>query len=252
MDWSWSWSFWRSSSEMVAKAALPCCAPSLMGVVGADLFFCRECSSSMVFAFTGGALSSWQIPFSGFSLPCVWIFGSPLENVAAHQETRRMGDEHDGSSEGLRESFKQRRRGACARDSGEGEASILPWYVDPGFVCVDNVLGGFRVADLMQPLGLQIVLFPMRSMKLFIWFSIIGATNLLRTAIRFLAARFVWRVSTYEHDKGVAITCYVALHPNLRGVTGKYFDEELLIRLWDLSEKMLKSMSKEHSSQEDK
>ncbi|KAG6517598.1 hypothetical protein ZIOFF_020994 [Zingiber officinale] len=38
-------------------------------VLGADLFFCRECSSSMVFAFTGGALSSWQIPFSGFSLP---------------------------------------------------------------------------------------------------------------------------------------------------------------------------------------
>ncbi|KAG6518444.1 hypothetical protein ZIOFF_021919 [Zingiber officinale] len=57
MDWSWS--FWRSSSEMVAKAALPCCAPSLMGVVSADLFFCRECSSSMVFAFTNSALSSW-------------------------------------------------------------------------------------------------------------------------------------------------------------------------------------------------
>ncbi|KAG6506613.1 hypothetical protein ZIOFF_031940 [Zingiber officinale] len=231
MDWSWSWSFWRSSSEMVAKAALPCCAPSLMGVVGADLFFCRECSSSMVFAFTGGALSSWQIPFSSFSLPCVWIFGSPLENAAAHQETRRMGDEHDDSSEGLRESFKQRRRGACAHDSGEGEASILPWYVDPGFVCVDNVLGGFRVADLMQVNDFRCS---------------------VETAIRFLAARFVWRVSTYEHDKGVAITCYVALHPNLRGVTGKYFDEELLIRLWDLSEKMLKSMSKEHSSQEDK
>ncbi|KAG6505258.1 uncharacterized protein LOC121985955 [Zingiber officinale] len=30
---------------------------------------------------------------------------------------------------------------------------------------------------------------------------------------------------------GAAITCYVALHPNLRGVTGKYFDEELSRRL---------------------
>ncbi|KAG6522616.1 hypothetical protein ZIOFF_019761 [Zingiber officinale] len=28
-----------------------------------------------------------------------------------------------------------------------------------------------------------------------------------------------------------AITCYVALHPNLRGITGKYFDEELSRRL---------------------
>ncbi|XP_042390903.1 short-chain dehydrogenase TIC 32, chloroplastic-like [Zingiber officinale] len=30
---------------------------------------------------------------------------------------------------------------------------------------------------------------------------------------------------------GAATTCYVALHPNLRGVTGKYFDEELSRRL---------------------
>ncbi|XP_042472708.1 short-chain dehydrogenase TIC 32, chloroplastic-like [Zingiber officinale] len=52
--------------------------------------------------------------------------------------------------------------------------------------------------------------------------------------------------------QGVATTCYVALHSNLRGVTGKYFDEELSRRLWDLSEKMLKPMSKEHSSQENK
>ncbi|KAG6526256.1 hypothetical protein ZIOFF_016238 [Zingiber officinale] len=39
---------------------------------------------------------------------------------------------------------------------------------------------------------------------------------------------------------GAATTCYVALHPNLRSVTGKYFDEELSRRLWDLSEKMVK------------
>ncbi|XP_042455058.1 uncharacterized protein LOC122039544 [Zingiber officinale] len=35
-------------------------------------------------------------------------------------------------------------------------------------------------------------------------------------------------------------TCYVELHPKLMGVTGKYFDEELSRRLWDLSEKMVK------------
>lgn len=46
----------------------------------------------------------------------------------------------------------------------------------------------------------------------------------------------------------------MALHPNLRGVTGKYFDdcneedttaqakdEELARKLWDLSEKMVKA-----------
>ncbi|XP_042414703.1 uncharacterized protein LOC122003708 [Zingiber officinale] len=40
---------------------------------------------------------------------------------------------------------------------------------------------------------------------------------------------------------GAATTCYVALHPNLRSVTGKYFDEELSRRLWYLSEKMVKA-----------
>lgn len=49
-------------------------------------------------------------------------------------------------------------------------------------------------------------------------------------------------------------TCYVALHPYLRGVTGDYFDdcneedtsahgedEDLAKKLWDLSEKMVKA-----------
>ncbi|KAG6466558.1 uncharacterized protein LOC122036115 isoform X2 [Zingiber officinale] len=40
---------------------------------------------------------------------------------------------------------------------------------------------------------------------------------------------------------GAATTCYVALHPNLRSVTGKYFDEELSRRLWYLNEKMIKA-----------
>ncbi|KAG6500729.1 hypothetical protein ZIOFF_040579 [Zingiber officinale] len=40
---------------------------------------------------------------------------------------------------------------------------------------------------------------------------------------------------------GAATTCYVALHPNLRSVTGKYFNKELSRRLWDLSEKMVKA-----------
>lgn len=54
--------------------------------------------------------------------------------------------------------------------------------------------------------------------------------------------------------QGAATTCYVALHPSLKGVTGKYFfdcneekpgimarEETLGKRLWDFSEKLVKS-----------
>ncbi|RWW39387.1 hypothetical protein BHE74_00055291 [Ensete ventricosum] len=54
--------------------------------------------------------------------------------------------------------------------------------------------------------------------------------------------------------QGAATTCYVALHPSLKGVTGKYFidcneempsywakDETLAKKLWDLSEKLAQS-----------
>ena len=53
--------------------------------------------------------------------------------------------------------------------------------------------------------------------------------------------------------QGAATTCFVALHPSLRGVTGKYFvycnemptsalasDEVLAKKLWDFSNKMIK------------
>ncbi|RWW23082.1 hypothetical protein GW17_00012690 [Ensete ventricosum] len=53
--------------------------------------------------------------------------------------------------------------------------------------------------------------------------------------------------------QGAATTCYVALHPSLKGMTGKYFfdcneempsywarDEKLAKKLWDFSEKLVK------------
>ena len=53
--------------------------------------------------------------------------------------------------------------------------------------------------------------------------------------------------------QGAATTCYVALHPSLKGVTGKYFidcnlmapsrlarDKILAKKLWDFSEKLVK------------
>ena len=53
--------------------------------------------------------------------------------------------------------------------------------------------------------------------------------------------------------QGAATTCYVALHPNVRGVSGKYFadcniteasaqsnDADLARKLWDLSSSLVK------------
>lgn len=72
MDWSCC--LWRSSSEAAMKA---CCCVWWMGVVGKDRrFFCKEWSSLMVCAFTGAALSSWQIPWPP---PWVRIFVSPFD-----------------------------------------------------------------------------------------------------------------------------------------------------------------------------
>ncbi|KAE8692849.1 Short-chain dehydrogenase TIC 32 [Hibiscus syriacus] len=64
---------------------------------------------------------------------------------------------------------------------------------------------------------------------------------------------FLWK----NVPQGAATTCYVALHPRLKGVTGKYFidcnemtpssyarDEALARELWDFSHKLINSVSK--------
>ncbi|KAL4354235.1 hypothetical protein GQ457_06G007670 [Hibiscus cannabinus] len=64
---------------------------------------------------------------------------------------------------------------------------------------------------------------------------------------------FLWK----NVPQGAATTCYVALHPRLEGVTGKYFvdcnemtpssyarDEALARELWDFSNKLINSVSK--------
>ncbi|XWS67030.1 hypothetical protein CRYUN_Cryun05aG0251400 [Craigia yunnanensis] len=64
---------------------------------------------------------------------------------------------------------------------------------------------------------------------------------------------FIWK----NVPQGAATTCYVALHPRLKGVTGKYFvdckemtpssyarDEALARQLWDFSNKLINSVSK--------
>lgn len=83
-------------------------------------------------------------------------------------------------------------------------------------------------------------------------------TNLMRhsyTLMRFLnllTGLLFWK----NIPQGAATTCYVALHPSMKGVTGKYFvdsnelepcalakDENMAKRLWDFSEKLINSSS---------
>ncbi|KAJ8457852.1 hypothetical protein OPV22_030778 [Ensete ventricosum] len=80
-------------------------------------------------------------------------------------------------------------------------------------------------------------------------------TNLMRHSF---LQMWLLKLFTYVFWKtvpqGAATTCYVALHPSLKGVTGKYFidcneempsywakDETLAKKLWDLSEKLAQS-----------
>lgn len=78
-------------------------------------------------------------------------------------------------------------------------------------------------------------------------------TNLMRHSLRLM---YIIKTFTYLFWKnvpqGAATTCYVALHPNLKGVTGKYFadcnelkpsklaaNESLGKKLWDFSTKLV-------------
>ncbi|XP_071722603.1 short-chain dehydrogenase TIC 32 B, chloroplastic-like [Rutidosis leptorrhynchoides] len=84
-------------------------------------------------------------------------------------------------------------------------------------------------------------------------------TNLMRHS--FISMR-IMKMLTYllwkNVPQGAATTCYVALHPSLKGVTGNYFldcnemepsalarDERLAKKLWDFSNKLVDSASKD-------
>lgn len=71
--------------------------------------------------------------------------------------------------------------------------------------------------------------------------------NLMRV-FKFLTG-FLWK----NVPQGAATTCYVALHPDLKGVSGKYFadcnevntssvaqDKDLAMKLWDFTMRLLK------------
>uniref|UniRef100_A0A7N1A9P8 Uncharacterized protein n=1 Tax=Kalanchoe fedtschenkoi TaxID=63787 RepID=A0A7N1A9P8_KALFE len=68
--------------------------------------------------------------------------------------------------------------------------------------------------------------------------------------VLYLLSYIIWK----NVAQGAATSCYVALHPSLKGVTGKYFldcnefpptqqarDENLGKKLWDLSNKLVSS-----------
>ncbi|KAH0887645.1 hypothetical protein HID58_050074 [Brassica napus] len=79
-------------------------------------------------------------------------------------------------------------------------------------------------------------------------------TALLMRFLKFFSF-YLWK----NIPQGAATTCYVALHPTLKGVTGKYFadcnevtpsklarDETLAQKLWDFSVKLINSVSKKN------
>ncbi|XP_042399397.1 short-chain dehydrogenase TIC 32 B, chloroplastic-like [Zingiber officinale] len=80
-------------------------------------------------------------------------------------------------------------------------------------------------------------------------------TNLMRHSVAFITALravsgFMWKTV----PQGAATSCYVALNPNMKGVTGRYFadcneekptakarDEALAKKLWEFSEQLVNS-----------
>jgi NAD(P)-dependent dehydrogenase (short-subunit alcohol dehydrogenase family) len=79
-------------------------------------------------------------------------------------------------------------------------------------------------------------------------------TALLMRFLKFFSF-YLWK----NIPQGAATTCYVALHPSVKGVTGKYFadcnevtpsklarDETLAQKLWDFSVKLINSVSKKN------
>ncbi|KAL0911685.1 hypothetical protein M5K25_019840 [Dendrobium thyrsiflorum] len=80
-------------------------------------------------------------------------------------------------------------------------------------------------------------------------------TNLMRHSFPMMKVIQVFTYLLWKNvQQGAATTCYVSLHPSIKGVTGKYFDdcnevkpsilasdEKLAKRLWDFSDKLVKS-----------
>ncbi|KAL7195348.1 hypothetical protein ACSBR1_035552 [Camellia fascicularis] len=80
-------------------------------------------------------------------------------------------------------------------------------------------------------------------------------TNLMRHSFFLMSLLKVFTYLLWKNvPQGAATTCYVALHPKLKGVTGKYFldcnewpaskfatDEALAKKLWDFSNKLVNS-----------
>ncbi|XP_020102336.1 short-chain dehydrogenase TIC 32, chloroplastic isoform X3 [Ananas comosus] len=80
-------------------------------------------------------------------------------------------------------------------------------------------------------------------------------TNLMRHSFLLMRILKVFTCIFWKNvPQGAATTCYVALHPTLKGVTGKYFldcneekpsalarEETLAKKLWDFSENLVKS-----------
>ncbi|XP_010554932.1 PREDICTED: short-chain dehydrogenase TIC 32, chloroplastic [Tarenaya hassleriana] len=109
-------------------------------------------------------------------------------------------------------------------------------------ITVNSVHPGLITTNLFRHSGLLI---STSGLRVFIYFLLVSHIYIHTHTF------FLWK----NIPQGAATTCYVALHPSLKGVTGKYFsdcnvitpskfaaDEILADKLWDFSTKLVNSL----------
>ncbi|KAF8033042.1 hypothetical protein BT93_D1815 [Corymbia citriodora subsp. variegata] len=157
------------------------------------------------------------------------------------QESDAEGRIINVSSEGHRFAYHEGIR--FDKINSESEYSSIQAY---GQSKLANILHANELARLLKEEGVQITANSLHPGAI--------ATNLLRhhSIINVLASS-LGKLFLKNVQQGAATTCYVALHPQVKGVTGEYFmdsnkakasslgqDAELAKKLWDFSISLIK------------
>ncbi|XP_018512562.1 short-chain dehydrogenase TIC 32 B, chloroplastic isoform X1 [Brassica rapa] len=123
-------------------------------------------------------------------------------------------------------------------------------------ITVNSVHPGLILTNLFQHTALLMSKFSLCFPRIISFkFSLLFALIPIFTGFLKFFSFYLWK----NIPQGAATTCYVALHPTLKGVTGKYFadcnevtpsklarDETLARKLWDFSVKLINSVSKKN------
>ncbi|XP_010553028.1 PREDICTED: short-chain dehydrogenase TIC 32, chloroplastic-like [Tarenaya hassleriana] len=112
-----------------------------------------------------------------------------------------------------------------------------------------NILHANELSRRLQEEGVNITVNSVHPGLIFT--NLFQHTALLMRFLKFFSF-FLWKTV----PQGAATTCYVALHPNMEGETGKYYadcnevspsklarDQSLALKLWDFSIKLIHSVS---------